>query len=212
MIKTLFVDMSRTLVKGSGANSGAEFLGKGDVYKEIYPKYQSGEISMEELLTETFACWKGLELKNLPKVFKKFEPNEGARETIKKIKELGIKTALITNIPTHLSELFKKEFGFDFVTGTVLEIKDGKFTGRILEFHNDKAKEVIKILEKERISPDEAVSIGDRKDDAEVFKKVKFGVAYCGDEIANKTAKYRITNFRELLEIIKKESQTAENQ
>lgn len=204
MIKILFVDMSRTLVKGSGANAGAEFLGRGDVYKEIYPKYQSGEISMEELLTKTFACWEGLKLKDLPKVFKKFEFNEGVKETIKKIKGVGIKTALITNIPTHLSELFKRELEFDFITGTVLEVKNGKFTGRVLEFHNNKEKEVTELLEKEGISPDEAVSIGDRKDDAEIFKKVKFGIAYCGDEIANKTAKYRITNFRELLSIVEK--------
>ncbi len=206
MIKIVFIDMSRTLVKGSGANSGAEFLGKGDTYKEIYPKYTSGEISMDELLIKTFACWRGLKLKDLPKVYTAFKFNEGAKETVKKIKEKGIKTALITNIPIHLSELFKKEFGFDFITGTVLEVKNGEFTGKVLEFHNEKAEEAIKILKKENISPNEAISIGDRKDDAELFEKVKFGVSYNGDEIANKTAKYKITNFKELLNIIEKET------
>ncbi|MFH1127465.1 MAG: HAD hydrolase family protein, partial [archaeon] len=106
----------------------------------------------------------------------------------------------------HLGSLFQDDLGFDYIAGTVLEVKDGAFTGRILEYHDNKKKEAEKILEKERISPKDAVSIGDRKDDADVFKLVRFGIAYNGDEAAKKAAKYRITDFRELLGIIEKES------
>lgn len=200
--------MSRTLVKGSGSNAGGEFLRKGNVYKEIYPKYQSGEISMKQLLTKTYACWKGLKVKDLPKVYAKFEFNKGAKETIKKVNGKGYKTMLLTNIPTHLAMLFQKELGFDYIGGTVLEVKNGVFTGKILKFGSNKAEEAMKILKKERISPSEAISIGDRKDDAEVFKKVKFGVAYCGDETANKIAKYKITEFKKLLSILEKETRS----
>lgn len=206
MIKIIFVDMSRTLVKGSGSNAGAEFLGKGDVYKKIYPKYQSGEISMKELLTKTYSCWKGLKVDDLPKVYAKFEFNKFAKETMKKIKKKGYKTMLLTNIPTHLGRIFQEELGFDYIGGTVLEVKNGIFTGKVLKFGSNKAEEAMKVLKTEGISPSEAISIGDRKDDAEVFKKVKFGVSYCGDEIANKTAKYQITDFRKLLFILEKES------
>ncbi len=198
--------MSNTLVNGSGANSGGDFIGKGDLYGDIYPKYKAGEITMKELLKNTFACWKGLKISDLPKVFERFEFNEGAKETIMKIKHEGIKTVLLTQIPIQLGELFKKNIGFDFITGTVLETQNKVFTGKVLEFHDDKAKEAMQILEREKISPGEAVSIGDRKDDAEVFKKVRFGVSYKGDEIARKNAKYQIDDFRKLCEIIEKES------
>ncbi len=206
MIKIVFIDMSRTLVKGSGSNSGADFLGKGDTYRRMYPKYKSGEISMDELLTKTFECWRGLRVSDLEKVYGKFEFNEGVKETILEIKEKGIKTALLTNIPTHLGELFKRELDFDFIGGSVLEVEDGIFTGKVLEFHNDKVKEAMKILEKERISSCEAISIGDGKDDAKVFEKVGFGIAYCGDEFARKSAKYQISDFRELIGIIEEET------
>ena len=205
MIKIIFIDMSRTLVKGSGANSGADYLGKGEVYKEIYPKYTSGDISMEELLTKTYACWNGLKLADLANVYKKFEFNDGVKETIQKIKAKGIKTMLLTNIPIQLAKLFQNNLGFDYVGGTVLEVKQGVFTGKILKFGHDKATEAMKILEKEKLSPNEAISIGDRKDDAKVFEKVRFGIAYDGDEIAKKAAKYQIINFIEILEIIEKE-------
>lgn len=198
--------MSRTLVKGSGANSGADFLGKGSVYKQIYSEYISGKIDMKELLIKTFACWKGLKVNDLPKVYARFEFNDGVKETIRKIKKKRIKMMLLTNIPTHLSKLFQKELGFDYIGGTILEVKNGVFTGKILKFGHDKATEAMKILKKENISPEEAISIGDRKDDAKVFERVKFGVAYNGDEIAKKTARYQITDFRELLDIIEKES------
>ena len=202
MIKLVFVDMSRTLVKGSGANSGADFLGKGDTYLELYPKYKSGEISMDYLLTKTFACWKGLNVSDLPKVYEKFEFNEGVKETIKNIREKGIKTMLLTNVPTHLGKLFQEELGFNYISGTVLEVKDGIFTGKILELHHNKAEEAMKLLKKENISSDDAISIRDRKDDAKVFEKVMYGIAYNGDETAKKSAKYKITDFRELTNII----------
>ncbi|MFH1126874.1 MAG: hypothetical protein V1718_02075, partial [archaeon] len=111
MIKLLFIDMSKTLVKGSGANSGAEYLKKGDRYKEIYPEYTKGQITMEELLKETYACWKGLNVSDLPEVYKTFEFNDGAKEAVRAIKERGMKTALLTQIPTHLGSLFQDDLG-----------------------------------------------------------------------------------------------------
>ena len=198
--------MSGTLVKGSGANSGADFIGKGDRYREIYPKYKSGEITMRTLLKETFACWKGLKVSDLPQVYKTFEFNDGAKEAVRAIRQRGMKTALLTQLPTHLGRLFQEDLGFDFITGTVLEVKDGVFTGRILEFHDDKKQEASHILEKERISPKDSISVGDRKDDAAVFDLVKFGVSYNGDDTAKSAAKYSITHFKELIPIIDKES------
>jgi len=209
MIKLVFIDMSKTLVKGSGANAGADFLGKGDVYRELYPRYKSGDIPIEKLLTETFKCWAGLKVEELPKVFERLEYNEGVKETIKRLKEKGIKTALVSNVPKHLNEIIQKDLGLDFITGSILEIKNRVFTGKVLEFSHDKATEAIKILEEQKIPPDEAISIGDRKDDSKVFEKVKFGVAYNGDETAKKAAKYQITDFRELIDIIEKESQNS---
>lgn len=198
--------MSKTLIKGSVVNSGAEFLGKGDTYRELYPKFKSGEIPYKEVLLKSFACWKGLKSSDLPKVYNRFEFVEGAKETLKMIKEMGIQTALLSNVATHLAEFFKQELNFDFTTGNVLEVKNGIFTGKIIEFHDDKVKEAMEILHVSGIHPSDAISIGDRKDDAKVFEKVKFGVAFNGDETARKAAKYQITNFKELINIIKKES------
>lgn len=206
MIKLIFIDMSKTLVKGSGANSGADFLGKGDRYREIYPKYNSGDITMRTLLKETYACWKNLKVRDLPEVYKTFEFNDGAKEAIHDILQRGMKTALLTQLPTHLGELFQDDLGIDFITGTVLEVKYGIFTGKILEYHDDKRKAASCILEKEHISPKDSISIGDRKDDADVFDLVRFGVAYNGDSAAKKAAKYSITDFKELIPIIDRES------
>lgn len=206
VIELVFIDMSGTLVKGSGANSGGDFLGKGGRYREIYPKYKSGGITMRALLKETFACWKGLKVSDLPEVYKTFEFNDGAKEAIHALKQRGMKTALLTQLPTYLGKLFQEDLGFDFITGTVLEVKGGIFTGKILEFHDDKRQEASHLLEKEHISPRDSISVGDRKDDADVFRLVRFGISYNGDDTAKKAAKYSITNFRELIPIIDKES------
>jgi len=206
MIKLILVDMSGTLLKGSGVNSVADYMGKGDTYRRLYPLYRSGEITMEKLLNESIACWRGFKESDLRKVYRKFQFTEGAKETLSEIKKGGIKSALLTNVPQNLGKLFQRDFGFDVISGTVCEVKDGVFTGKILEFHHDKAKEAQRIVDELGIEPKEALSIGDRKDDAEVFKLVGVGVSYNGDEIALRESDYQINDFMDLLGIIEREN------
>ncbi len=201
-IKLVFFDSSRTLIRGSGSNAGAEFMGKGEVYRMLYPKYQSGEITLEDLLTETYKCWQGIKLEDLPKIYTSLNFNPNSKETILKVKEQNFKTALLTNIPIHLSQIFKEELKFDYVSGNVLEVVDDTFTGKVLEFHNNKADVAMKILDESGINPKEAVHIGDDNDDAEVFKKVGFGITYFGNEAARRAAKFEITDLNEIIDIL----------
>jgi len=198
MIKLLFVDFSRTLASGSGCNIGGEYLGKGDAYKELYPKFQAGEIAMEELLTATFSDWKGLKLTDLPKIVETIHFSENAEKALSEIRDSGIKTALLSNIPTHLGKLIQGRFGFDYISGNVLEVVEGVFTGKVLEFHTHKQADANKILEMANITAGEAAMIGDRKDDAEVFKTIAIGISYSGDEAANAAANYQINNWADL--------------
>lgn len=198
MIKLLFVDFSRTLASGSGCNIGGEYLGKGNAYKELYPKFQAGEVTMEELLTATFLDWKGLKLTDLPKIVETIRFSENAETSLKQIQDKGIKTALLSNIPIHLGQLIQEKFGFDYISGNVLEVIDGVFTGNVLEFHTQKQVDAKHLLELAKVSTNEAAMIGDRKDDAEVFKNISFGVSYSGDEAANKAAKYQIDDWADL--------------
>jgi len=198
MIKLLFVDFSRTLASGSGCNIGGEYLGKGNVYKELYPRFQAGKLTMEELLIATFSDWKGLKLTDLPEIVESITFSENAEKSLSKIRNKGIKTVLLSNIPTHLGKLIQDRFGFDYISGNVLEVINGVFTGKVLEFHTHKQADASKILEVANITADEAAMIGDRKDDAEVFKTIAIGISYSGDEAANAAAKYRINNWADL--------------
>ncbi len=181
-------------------------MGKGEKYKELYPKYQLGKISMTKLLTEIFHEWQGLKIEDLDKLVELIKFNINAKAALKEIKSQGIKTALLSNIPVQLSEIIKKIFNFDYVSGTVLEIVDGVFTGKILKFNYLKEIEARKILEQNGIAADEAVMIGDRRDDAKVFEILKFGISYNGDEAADSVAKYKIKNWDELPAILQSEN------
>jgi phosphoserine phosphatase len=177
-------------------------MGKGDIYRMLYPRYQVGQITLEELLTQTYKCWQNLKLVDLPKVYSKLDFNLNAKETILKVKEHGYKTALLTNIPTHLSQMFQEELKFDYISGNILEVVDNTFTGNVLEFHNNKLNSALKILNESGIDPKDAVHIGDNNDDAEVFKKVAFGITYFGNEAARRSAKFEITDLSEVIDIL----------
>jgi len=206
MIKVVFIDFGGTLVIGSGINSVPEYMGKGYVSDNLRPKFKSGEISPKEFLEKTFEGWKGFKVDDLPKIFSDFRYSEGSKETINKLNEDGIKTVLLSKLPLHLGRLLQDELKLYHIFGTKLEAIDGVFTGKVLEYPKNKGDSASIFLENENISPDEAISIGDKHDDAAAFKKVKFGVALNGDDKAKEAAKYQITDFRELLEIVEKES------
>jgi HAD superfamily phosphoserine phosphatase-like hydrolase len=205
MIKALFVDFGGTLVTGSGINSVPEYLGRGDISNNLRQKFRSGEISKEEFLDKTFEGWKGFRVSDLSKIYSSFKFVEGSKETINKINERGIKIILLSKLPLHIGRLLQDDLKLYHITGTELEVVAGVFTGKVLKYPQKKADSVSAILKNENISPDEAISIGDKHDDAKVFEKVKFGVAYKGDDIANRASKYQIDNFKELLNIIEKE-------
>ncbi|MDQ6984995.1 MAG: haloacid dehalogenase-like hydrolase [Candidatus Dojkabacteria bacterium] len=201
-IKLVSFDMSGTLVLGSGSNSGAKLVGRGDFYDKNKSLYQDGSITMQEFLTGTFAEWEGLSISKLPEIIESFTFRENAEETVKAVKKKGYKTAFLTNVPIQLSMLLKEMFEFDFVAGTNLEVIDNKFTGKILEYAGDKVASLGKILNTAGLDYKDVVHIGDRRDDAEVFEKVSFGIAISDDDYVNSVADYQIEKIEEVLEIL----------
>src|SRR5689334_13093371 len=95
-IELIFFALSRIIVKGSAANSGAGFMGKGEVYDNLYPKYMKGELTLEDVLKQTYEGWEGLGMNQLSEVYQKLEFKEDAKEVIRQIKAKGIKIAMLT--------------------------------------------------------------------------------------------------------------------
>ncbi len=205
-MKMAFFDFSFTLVTESGLNSGAKFIGKGDEYFHFREQRKKGLISMEELIRKTLANWQGLKSADLDKVYKRFDFREGASELMKYLEEKRIKKALVTNVPVQLAEVIAKHLKFDYFIGTKMEVKDGVFTGKILEMSPNKGEAVKQICQKAGIKPRDCMAVGDAPADIAMFEKVGMSIAIRGSEEVQKAADYVIDDFRELIEIIEKQN------
>lgn len=107
-----------------------------------------------------------------------FHQNRVYRYTRDLVKELQVKKyylLAISNSPRDIVEEFCKKLGFDKVYGRLYEIDgDGKFTGQTLfaDIIADKAKVLSRAVEKENLTLDGSIGVGDSESDIKFLEMV----------------------------------------
>ena len=205
MVKIAFFDFSRTIAKGTGFGAGPIFLNREKEYNELYEKYQAKKLDEVNFIKSVGELWKDFKEKDISKIYSKIELNPNVKNTLKKLKKRDIKLALVSNIPIKLAE-FYKNLGFDFVSGTTFETRNGIFTGKVLKINSDKFRIVNSICNHAKISPKECIAIGDSIGDIGMFKAVGYNnsFAYNAKSKVKKYAKYNIKDFKEIIKIFEK--------
>jgi HAD superfamily hydrolase (TIGR01490 family) len=137
---------------------------------KIYTKYIKGKefSKVERVAKSVIACQKDRNYR--------FTGN-----LIKELKEKKYLLAAISGSPSYIVEEYAKKIGFDFFFGTQLEIKKGKFTGKILNLGSAFHKDVIlnKILKNHpRINLKESIAVGDTEGDIQILSKVGRPIAF----------------------------------
>src|SRR3989344_493526 len=103
------------------------------------------------------------------------------RGLISKLKEEGYYLLAISHSPKLVLEEFTKTHGFDKAYGLIYEIdKERKFTGRILdeELIFNKAKVLARALEKEGLTLDGSVGVGDTESDITFLSVVEKPICF----------------------------------
>ena len=204
MIKLACFDFSKTVAKDTGFGAGPAFLGRKKDYDKLYSKFKNGELNEESFVKSVVKLWKGLKETDLVKIHSQIELNPNIKLVLKQLHNIGIKTALISYIPTKLAELYK-DLGFDFLSGTECETKNGVFTGNIIKMNSDKSLAIKKICRMNKMNAKSSIAIGDSVNDIKMFKTVGFSnsFAYNALEKVKKHAKHHISDFKEITKIIK---------
>ena len=205
MIKLAFFDYSKTIVKGSGNRAIANFMGKGKEFDKIFENFVSGKISDEGFIISVIKLWKDFDLERLPEMIKKMELSPNVKEVLEQLKNMNIKLALVSHIPQQLVDLCKKEWGFDYTYGNECEVKNGKFTGKVLKINPDKGIVVKNVCDELNVRYEDCIAVGDSRADIKMFKVVGYenSFAYNSNEEVKRYAKYHTKDFKEMLQIIK---------
>jgi phosphoserine phosphatase len=96
-LRMIVFDFDGVLYEGdSHSVELAEKLGISKEVGKIFKDMQEGKISIEDAITKSALCWKGIAVDRVLKVMKEIKLRKGAKETIRKLKKARYLTALVS--------------------------------------------------------------------------------------------------------------------
>ncbi len=190
-------DMDSTIIEGEVINELAKAANVGEKVSQITSRAMAGELNYNEALRQRVRLLKGLPVSVLEEVASGIQLTSGAYELISTLKAMGFKLALISGGFKFFADRLKEHLGFDYTYANDLEIKDGVLTGRVkgrIIDSETKGKIVQEIAEKEGLSREEVVAVGDGANDEIMLRNAGLGIAFNASELLQKVADGRITN------------------
>ncbi len=195
--KVIVFDMDSTIVDGEIINEMAKAAGVEKEIKRLTEEGMREEMDFSKSLRMRVSLLKGLKIKDLKSIAETIQLTKGSEELIASLKEMGFKVALISGGFTYFTDILKDRLGFDYAYGNELEIKMGRLTGKIKGSIIDaqrKAQIMDEICEREGISRDEVVAVGDGSNDRIMIANAGLGIAFNAKEILKKVADGSITS------------------
>lgn len=174
-------DMDSTLIQTEVIDELAELAGVGKQVKAITESAMQGEIDFNESFKKRMALLEGLSEEVLRNVAVNLPITKGARRLINTLKNYGYKTAILSGGFTYFGHYLQKELGIDYVHANQLEIKNGALTGGYLGEivdGNKKAEFLKQIAEKEGISIQQTIAVGDGANDLPMLNLAGLGIAF----------------------------------
>ncbi|MEO8600441.1 MAG: phosphoserine phosphatase SerB [bacterium] len=180
--KLIAMDMDSTLITIECIDEIADMQGLKPQVSAITEAAMRGEIAFRESLTQRVALLAGLDASALQRVYdERLQLSMGAEPMLAAIKAAGLKTLLVSGGFTFFTDRMKTRLGLDATHSNVLEIIDGKLTGRVVGGIVD-AEEKKATLERTcaalEITPAETIVMGDGANDLQMMGIAGLSVAF----------------------------------
>ncbi|BDQ33941.1 phosphoserine phosphatase SerB [Pseudodesulfovibrio portus] len=191
-------DMDSTLIQAEVIDELAKEAGVGDQVAAITESAMRGELDFKQSLRKRLSLLEGLDENVLKKVADRLPMSEGAEKLIANLKNVGYKIAILSGGFTYFGDILKQKFGIDYVYANELEIVDGKLTGKALGDIVDaekKAELLQSIAEKENISLQQVIAVGDGANDLPMLNLAGLGIAFHAKPKVKKGARQAISTL-----------------
>ena len=185
-------DMDSTLIEAEVIDELAKHAGVGDQVAAITERAMLGELDFTASFTQRMALLEGLSEQVLVDVANKLPIMEGAECLIRNLKAYGFKTAILSGGFSYFGRFLQQKMGIDYVYANTLEIVDGKLTGRVVHPVVDgqrKALLLAQIAEKEGISTQQTIAVGDGANDLPMLSAAGLGIAFRAKPLVRESAK-----------------------
>jgi phosphoserine phosphatase len=185
--KLVAFDMDSTLINIECVDEIAEAAGRKAEVAAITEAAMRGEIAdYKESLRRRLALLAGVPETALHEVYSHhLQLNPGVETFVAACQAAGLKTLLVSGGFTFFSERVRARLGLDFARANVLEIVDGRLTGRLVERAwgeivdgAEKRRVVLEVCELMGIEPDQAIAVGDGANDLPMMAVAGLSIAY----------------------------------
>jgi phosphoserine phosphatase len=191
-------DMDSTLIKIEVIDELAKARGVGNEVISITESAMRGELDFTQSFTKRLSLLKGLEEEKVKAIGESLPLTDGAERLISTLKKLGYKTAIVSGGFTYFGNILKQRLGIDYVFANELEIANGTVTGAVKGTIVDgkrKAELLKGISEKEQISLEQVIAVGDGANDLPMISLAGLGIAFNAKPIVRQTAKQAISTL-----------------
>jgi len=181
-VKLVVSDMDSTLINIECVDEIADFAGVKAEVSKVTEAAMRGELDFAGSLIERVKLLTGLDESALQRVYdERLKLNPGAEKMLQGLKERNIKFALVSGGFTFFTDRLKNRLALDYTLSNTLERENGRLTGAVVgDIIGAEAKAAF-LLEKCRelkISPNQAVAIGDGANDLKMMSEAGLGIAY----------------------------------
>ena len=188
-------DMDSTLIEAEVIDELAKEAGVGQQVAAITEAAMRGEMDFKKSFTERMRLLSGLDEKELSTIADRLSLTEGAEKLIRTLKKLGYKTAILSGGFDYFGHYLQRRLGIDYVFANHLDIENGKLTGKVVTPIVDGARkaELLKELaDKEEISLEQVIAVGDGANDLPMLSTAGFGIAFRAKPLVKASAEHSI--------------------
>ncbi|GAB4399437.1 MAG: phosphoserine phosphatase SerB [Rhodoferax sp.] len=180
-------DMDSTLINIECVDEIADAVGKKAEVAAITEAAMRGEISdYKTSLRQRVALLAGVSVEQIDALYaQRLQINPGAAELVQALRRAGLKTLLVSGGFTHFTDRVKARLGLDFARANVLEVVDGRLTGRLLDQDwgdicdgEEKRRTLLQTCVQLGIAPEQAIAMGDGANDIPMMQAAGISVAY----------------------------------
>jgi phosphoserine phosphatase len=190
-MRLIVMDVDSTLIQGEVIEMLAAHAGCEAEVARITEQAMRGDLDFEKSLRDRVALLEGLDASALDKVYDDLVLSPGARTTVRVLKRLGYRFAIVSGGFSQLTDKLAEDLGIDFSVANELEVVDGRLTGRLLGEIVDRAGKAaaLRRFAAESSVPESAtIAIGDGANDLDMLNAAGLGIAFNAKPVVQEAA------------------------
>ena len=191
-------DMDSTLIDTEVIDELAHAMDAGPAVSLITERAMRGGLDFSDSLKERVSLLKGMRQEQMHVIAQSLPLMEGAEVLISTLKRLGYKTAILSGGFSYFGQVLKDKLGIDYVFANELDIVDGQLTGRVIEpiVDAERKAELLQFLaNKENISLQQVVAVGDGANDLAMLQAAGLGIAFHAKPFLKENARQSISTL-----------------